>query len=293
MPANFISNNPDNFEQGALYNGGSGTLTDMRYVLWDYDGKQPPDSAVAVKYSFQPTDGSNEGKLVENNYWSVGPASDFVPDPTGGHLIPVKTRSAQGSSSNWAFVLSKFKLGCGLDTSLLDGPTGILALIGSDLTLARIDQPKREGLNDDDKPAGEGGGKKFKATILVPTKAKFPWEKKAGSAGAASKPQVAASANANAAPAATVASKATVGQTATPTVDGAPSDLAGALAVILTESGGSIEFDAIPASVIEKLKHLDRGPRMEIIKQAKNREAVAEIAKANNWTLSATELMAV
>jgi hypothetical protein len=170
-----LSNSFDDFAAGgSLYPGGSGLITDVHYRLWDYGGTQAPDSVCAVYILFTPTDGSNDGKPVEI-FWSVGDATDFQPDHTGG-FVSSATKTGIPSSSNWGFISERFKNGCGLDGSVFNQPgVGIRALLNGELTVTRQDQPKREGLERPDDPARKKGN--FKPTILVPTRFRGSWER--------------------------------------------------------------------------------------------------------------------
>lgn len=276
MAVKYVSNEIDDFEQGGLYPGGTGIFESIKYTLWDYDGNQPKDSAIAVHVKFQPTDGSNEGKPVDI-YWSAGNAADFAPDPTGGFLVPLKAREKQSDNSNWAHVLKRFKDNCGLEKGKLSGPTGILALERSEVTLTRIDQPKREGLNED-KPA-EGDKKQTRGkTFLAPTKARFPWEK--GGAGTR-----AAAPKTNPTPAPT--------ETATPSSNGAAgsTDLSVVIKDLVTSKGGSIMFAELPKELLGVLADVDRSERTNLIKQAKDVKFIENLATENSWTFDGKELI--
>lgn len=272
--ARFASNNIEEFEEGGLYPGGTGVIEEVKYVLWDYDGKQPKDSVIAVYVKFQPTDNSNEGKPVPIHWAAGNDVKSFAPDPTGGHLVIIGAREKQSQSSNWAYVLKKFRDNCGMDVTKLDGNEGILALTRTQVTFTRMDQPTREGLQDD-KPAGEP--KKFKSTLLVPTKATFPWEKGAGRS-AAAKP------SANTTPAATTA--------ATPASNGAgTTDLSLLIKDIVTAAGGDMEFAAIPKELLGKLADVDRTQRTALIKQAKDEKFIEALATENGWTFDGKTLI--
>ena len=278
MAARYASNNIDQFEEGGLYPGGTGVIEEIKYVLWDYDGKQPKDSVIAVMMKFQPTDGSNEGKPVIS-YWAAGnDVKSFAPDPTGGHLVIMGAREKQSQSSNWAFVLKKFRDNCGMDVSKLDGPEGILALTRTQATFARIDQPTRDGLNED-KPGAQGGeAKKFKPTVLVPTKATFPWEKGAAKNTAA-----------KATPAATTGTTASA---PAPTTNGSgPLDLSTIIQEVVQAAGGSVEFKSLGKLILEKLPDVDRTERTTLIKQAKDEKVIAALAEENAWTFDGKELI--
>jgi hypothetical protein len=277
MAAKYASNAIEDFEQGGLYPGGSGIIEEIAYVLWDYDGSQPKDSVIAVHVKFQPTDGSNEGKPVDI-FWAAGnDVASFAPDPTGGHLVILKTREKQSDNSNWAHVLKRFKDSCGLESKNLNGPTGILALARTEMTVARIDQPTREGLAD--KAPVEGEKKGFKKTFLVPTKAKFPWEKgnKAGVA-VTTKP---AATTTTAFPAATAPNGA--GEVTT--------DLSMLIKGVLEDNGGSIEFKALGKALLDKLTGVDRTLRTNLIKEAKDEAKITALAEENGWTFDGKELV--
>lgn len=281
MPPNvqYVSNEIEDFEQGGgLYPGGTGIIEELKYTLWDYDGKQPKDSALAVYMKFQPTDGSNEGKPVEQ-YWSAGDAASFSPDPTGGFLVPLKLRVAQSDNSNWAEILKAFRDNCGLEPGKLSshdkGKEGIRALERTEATFSRKDQKEREGLPER-APTG-AAPKKFKATILVPTKAKFPWEKGAGRA-AAAKPTT-GTATTTTPPAASNGASTT-----TP-------DLSILIKEIAEAAGGVINFADIPKELTGKLADVDRTARVAMVKQSKDEAYVAGLAKENGWTFDGKELI--
>jgi hypothetical protein len=164
------SNDIDDFIQGGIYPGGRGIIKDIGYYLWDYGGTRPPDSQCAVRLTLQPTDGANEGKDIDDIWFSVGASSDFQPDQTHGFVFG----EAMKKGSNWHYFLEKLRDNCGMPKGRLGTPgVGIRALIGSGITLARVDQPKREGLAEREV---EPGKQARKQTILVPTKCEFAWE---------------------------------------------------------------------------------------------------------------------
>lgn len=270
----YVSNEIEDFEGGGLYPGGSGVVSELKYVLWDYDGKQPPNSVVAAYMKFTPSDGSNEGKPVDH-YWSVGPAVDFAPDPEGGRLVALKAREHQSESSNWAFALKKFHENCGLEKGKLSTDKGIRVLEGTVATFVRQDQPTREGLADQ-KPAGEQ--KKFKPTTLVPTKAKFPWEKGGGRSAAAKTTASAPAANATTAAASNGAGEVTA-------------DLSVAIKDILTNAGGSIEYAELPKALLGALGGIERKARTDMITKAKDAEFISSLAQENGWTFDGKELV--
>lgn len=271
----YVSNELDDFEAGGLYPGGTGVIKELKYVLWDYDGKRAPDSVVAVHMLFSPTDGSNDGKDVDH-YWSVGPAVDFAPDPNGGRLIALKAREAQGESSNWAFALKKFRDNCGLEKGKLSSDKGIRVLEGSVATFVRQDQPSRSGLESDAQPAG-GGERKFKPTTLVPTKAKFPWEKGAAKTTTATKT--------TSTPAPAAAAKAESNGS------GGDVDLSEVIKKILEDNGGDIQYADLHKAALGALGSVERSSRLELMKKVKDPEFVSALAQENGWTFDGNSLV--
>lgn len=278
--ATYVSNEIEDFEQGGgLYPGGTGVIEDIKYTLWDYNGKRAKDSGLAVYMKFQPTDGSNEGKPVEQ-YWSCGDVAAFGPDPTGGFLIALKTREHQSDNSKWAYVLKKFRDNCGLPPGMLSnkesGKEGIKALIRSEVSFTLGDAPKYDIQNDDDK-AKDPNAKKYPEKILYPTKAKFPWEKGAGKGAA-------------------VAAKAGATATTTSTTPAASNgdgaiDLSLLIKDVVTAAGGSMDFAAIPKELLGKLADVDRTKRTALIKQAKDEKFIESLAAENGWTFDGKELI--
>lgn len=279
MAANYVSNEIDDFEAGGgLYPGGTGVIEDLHYTLWDYNGKRAKDSGLAVYMKFQPRDGSNEGKPVEE-WWSCGDVAAFGPDPTGGFLIALKERKAQSDNSKWATVLKKFKDNCGLPPGQLSGKDsgkeGIKALIGSEVTFTRQDD-KEYDIQKEETPGEKKNNRK--PTILVPTKAKFPWEKGGkGRTVPASSPEAAKGA-------------ATPAASTNGTGDGGV-DLVAIITDIVKASDGSIMLADLPKEVMGKLTDVDRKVRMGYIGQVKEASFIEGLAKEHGWTFDGKELV--
>lgn len=292
-----LSNSFDDFVAGgALYPGGAGVIADIKYRLWDYEGKQAPDSACAVYVQFQPTDGSNDGKPVDI-FWSVGQSHDYQPDHTGGFIIS-QTKAGITDSCNWGFVMSKFKNTCGLEGAKINQPgVGLRALIGSELTLVRVDQPKRENLDSRPPEPGQQPGNKFKPTILIPTRLRGAWEMRGGASmgipqatapvlqmptqnpymqtqgqnpAAPVQPMAPAAVNPYTQqqpvyappPVQSMAPMAPVATTAAPT---GPFDLGQALHAILNEAGGAIGIADLPKAMLNKVVSISTGDRLNVM----------------------------
>ena len=250
-----LSNFIDDFVQSGIYPGGTGIVQDITYQLWDYDGKQAPDSVCTVHLVLQPTDGSGDNK-PQDIYWSVGPSSDFQPDHTGGFVLS-GSRAGMSNSSNWALVCAALKNTCGMEASAVNGPTGIKALIGGEMTLTRKDQPARENLDRGPEATEQGGRNRSKSnTYLSPTRFKGTWEKggAARRTGPGLERQIREFERVSAAAA------------APSTANGAGGDAAAIVRQVLTESGGVIEFSKLPKAMLEKLVSVAPTERIAVLK---------------------------
>ncbi len=276
------SNELEDFtEGGGLYPGGTFKVTEFRYSLGDAFGTKPPDSQIEVRCGGMPTDGSNEGKPLMIQ-WSVGQAAFFQPDNTGGHLIAVGTHEQQTGSSNWAFVLDKLRKSCGLERGKLSGPSGLRILEGTVLTVARIPQPKRDGLNSDaaEAPQGSGGGGaaggKRVPTILVPTRAQFPWEGRGATQAQSSAPAQAAAAAAS-----------TASANGTATASNGAASLGTALSAALARHNGKLDLAGLGKALLDELVGVDKMARLAIIKESKDVASLELLAMENGWNYDA------
>src|SRR5882724_6583195 len=131
-----VSNEIEDFVAGALYPGGRGLVKSCRYQLHDYNGKQAKDSNCGLFITFQPTDGSNEGKPLEL-FWNVGPSTEFIPDmgTQGGFCLALHGRAGISDTSNCGkYFMSKLRSTCGLPKGKLSEPAGVHVLDGSEIT---------------------------------------------------------------------------------------------------------------------------------------------------------------
>jgi len=276
-----VSHELDDFAAPGIYPGGTNTILDASYVLWDYNGRQPPNSNCAVKLHCQPTDGSNEGKPHEV-YWNVGSAADFMPEPPDGKfMMSDKPDKRPSQQCNWFFALKHFQDNCGLEKGRLSGDNGLKALIGSEVTFIRVPPPKRDfkeeaGIDPTTGLATQHQRKEANM-VLVPCKARFSWE----GAGRGKKPvtTMPTTATAQAAPATTTA---TTGD----------DPVAIAVAQILSENDGAIETVKLGKLVTEKLsiiQGMTAGRRMKLIKGVTDPEQLMALATAHGWTLDTAE----
>jgi hypothetical protein len=279
-----LSNEDFSSGGGGLYPGGSGKITDIKYVLWDYNGKLPPNSTVAVHATFEPLDGSNDGNPVEI-YWGVGSAELVTPDQSGGLLLPVERTGKEpvrelSDSSNWFQVVNALKTMCNMPSGSLNGSSGIKALAGSLMTLNRVEQKERENMPSNvpaNAPGGQGQQKRqFKPTMLIPTMATFAWDM--GGKVGGSKPAAAAKA------AAATAAASTNG-------NGAGSDaLVSALGKVLAEAGDDgLPMDALVSKLTESftLAGVPGKQRLVMLNSVKSPDNIAKLATEHGWTWDA------
>jgi len=166
--------------------------------------------------------------------------ADFAIVNDGGALKPTGTKKSLYVNSNWAHVFKAMR-DAGMTLSL-NGPDGLRALAGLELTVRQIPQPKREGLEEKN---AKGYDKKFYTClkiIALPGEAKKGAKKGAGTSAAPK-------ANA-AAPAAT----ATAAVKAATNGNSASSDVLKHIQDILKDSAGSITIADLKKSVFRALK---------------------------------------
>lgn len=275
----------EEFAIGALYPGGRGIVKSCRYQLHDYNGKQAKDSNCGLFITFQPTDGSNEGKPTEL-FWNVGPAVEFIPDMAsqGGFCLALHGRTGISDSSNCSkYLINKLKSTCGLPKGKLDEGAGVHVLEGSEIMFAQQDQEDRDF--QDRQPGQAQGQGQRKNKVYVPTYAKFAWETGA-------RMSVPAPAQGlGQAPAQAMAP-------ATHTNGTAPSGISQDLANIL-KSIGTVDLSSNPAkSVLDYCvaNNINNPARMPIVKEAtalfKDAANLEVIAASNGWSVAGGILMA-
>ena len=257
------------FQAGGIYPGGTGIVKDIAYKLWDYNGTQPPNSQTCVEAIFSPIRQVQRGKDVAIN-WNVAKADSHAPDPSNsGFCLDLKGTGAKLSdSSNWHFAFEEgFVKNCGIPKDALDGPNGIKALIGSELTLTRMDPPKRDLPNA--APAAPGQPPKRVNQILIPTRAKWAWERGGArqtdtATGTSATPNAAASNGA-----------------------GAGGDLASLMLSIVTKEGGAIDMADFTAKLTAELTlaGIKGKDRVNLLKSSKTAASLTSAAAANNLLL--------
>ncbi len=316
-----LSNDIEDFAQGGgLYAGGTGIVEEFSFRLWDYNGTKPKDSFCAAYLRFKPTDGSGDGKAVEQ-YYNVGESSEYLPDPTGGHLLSTKGKTPVNSCL-WGHFLDSLRKNCGLEKGRLNGPSGIRVMERGLLTLVKVDQPKYD---NQQAPPPDPTKRVFPKTTLIATRAVFSWDPNYQRAMSqppppptqhvpppqqmapqqqyqppqqqqyAPPPAQAAPQYANGAPAPQMAPPMPPQQGFAPptgTANG-PSDLGSVVTLLLATHNGSLSLAELPKLVLEELQtSVSREERILRSKESKDPGILAQLASQNRWTISGDDLVA-
>ena len=294
------------FAAGGIYPGGQILVKEFCYRLWDYAGKQAPNSNTAVYCLGQPLDGSNEGKDVEI-YWNIGSAADFQPVGNGEFVVS-NTREKMSEQCNWHFVYDKFIKTCGLRAEMLNGQTGIRALIGSVFQLATMPGPARNFKEDAAQPGQQGARKSN--DILVPVRVQYVWDKgTAGMGMPASTPmptpmpapatvpqmqQVPAQVPVNgfpAQPAPMPTGFPAQAPVPAPAMNGNPADPMSRIVAAISSMippGGSIEVSKLWVPLIGQFQDMTVAQRTPLLNQA--RDQMESLAMQNGWRYDGVSL---
>ena len=281
-----VSNEIEDFAAGSLYPGGRGLVKLCHYKLHDYNGKQAKDSNCGLFITFQPTDGSNEGKQLEL-FWNVGPSSEFIPDmqSQGGFCLALHGRAGISDTSNCGkYFMSRIRSTCGLPKGKLSEANGVHVLEGSEITFAQIDQEERDF---QDRQPGQQGQPQRKNKAYIPTHARFAWET------GAVRTQAPASAQVTTMPGAPPPFVA-----GAPANGTAPSGISQELANII-KSMGSVDLSANPPKAVldyTVANNINNPLRMALVKEAtalfKDTANLEVLATMNGWSVSGGILMA-
>src|SRR6266516_2587704 len=226
---------PSDFTTGGLIDDVDVTVTEARFVMWDYAGQvRDPVPALAITMET----GGDGTPITETytQYYTAGDAKNLMPSQDGKALEVVGGSGGLKSNSNAGnFLVSLVNAGFP-EERLLDGDISVMD--GLEAHVHRIPQPERKGLV-------KSADKTREATILVVSKIhRFPWEgKKAKAAGSVSKMPTAKSA------AASAPAEGAITPTGEAQIEKARTVVLG----ILTQMGGSILKNRLTAEVFKVL----------------------------------------
>ena len=90
---------PKNMVEGGLVDDITATITEIKFVTWDYNGKIPV-AVPAIKASLETDD-----REIYEQYWSIGKGSDWAPSENGASLIAIGRATSLVNSSNGAIFI--------------------------------------------------------------------------------------------------------------------------------------------------------------------------------------------
>jgi len=154
-----LSLRPSDAQTGGYLDDADVTFAELRFVVWDYQGKAP--ASVALKVSME----EDDGKLHEQ-YYSAGDPTKMQPSPDGKAIIPIAGATGLNVNTNAiAFISSIVNSGFPEDRILND----VSIFDGMKAHVNQVAQPKRPGL----KKAEIGEPKTY---LLVSKIVRLPWE---------------------------------------------------------------------------------------------------------------------
>lgn len=182
--------NPSSFtEGGGLLDGVEGTWKECRFTLWDYNGKiEVPGPALMVTLDV--------GGEETVQYFSAGSAKEWAPAKDGKTLVKVGAVKGLSKSSNIGILLNSL-LECGFPPDKMTDDCTVFE--GMITRFARIEAPKRAGLEQKPRKSADGTKEYAPTNLVVAEIVRYPWDAPKAGAGGGKK---AAGGKAAAAPAA-------------------------------------------------------------------------------------------
>jgi hypothetical protein len=251
------------------------------YVSFDYAGTRANDPVIAVHMNLTPLDGSNDGKDFDAE-WTVGPKmTDFDIVNDGGNLKPRGARHTLAPNSNWAELLKAMQDCSFKSGDVINGPRGIRAIEGMEMTIRRIAQKEREGLK---KENDKGRAPTFYTCLKIIA---MPGEKKAGASGRRTSNTTSTS----------TASTASTTQRATATAGGGANGnspaLVGFINTVLKENTGGVSIKDtdsllyLPRLVFKLAKAAGESAKgaTELGKLSVSEDFLYEHAMEHNWSI--------
>ncbi len=165
-------------EGGGLVSDVDVVLADVKFVLWDYNGRVPvPNPAIMAKMV------EDEG-TEHVQYWSAGQSKDWMPSEDGRRLVAVGSGSGLNSGSNAGILLTSI-VNAGFPEDKIGDD--ITVFQGTKCHVVRTAAPKRNIVKE---PRADG--RVYEDTVLTVSKIiSLPWEKKGVVAKGVGKPQAA------------------------------------------------------------------------------------------------------
>lgn len=172
--------NPKTFVSGGLLDDVDVTFTNVKFEMFDYEGKSDP----APTFSADLVTGTEDGEKPLRQHWSVGSAENWAPAEDGMEIIPIgKDHALRKASNFYMFVQSLLQAGVPesvLESGRVDFMEGLKAHI------RRVDAPKRGNLPQGGTRRGRDGKdyeKDNKVLCVEKIYEPYPWEAKKGATG--------------------------------------------------------------------------------------------------------------
>jgi hypothetical protein len=219
-----ISLNPDDFVQGGLVDDIDVTLTKLRFMPFDYQGKSDPILALLVQ--MKDADGTEY-----EQYYSAGDPKRYTIIQDGKAIASITGGGSLVKSSNASQFINSI-VNSGFSKNLL-GAGDVTAFEGTNCHVRRVAQEKRAGLTQQADASGR------EKTILLVTKINSLPGEKMGKGTAAK----------------ATAAKATAAAPAASNGSGELTDRAVEIVMgILAENGGTILKSKLPTAVFQAAK---------------------------------------
>lgn len=172
--------NPKSFITGGLLDDVDVTFTNVRFDMFDYEGKADPAPALGIDL----VTGTEDGDKPIRQHWSVGNAENWAPSEDGMTVVPIGRDTTLRKSSNF-FMLVQSLLQAGVPESVLeDGRCENIE--GLRCHVRRVDAPKRGNLPSGGTRRGADGkeyARDNKVLCVEKIYEPYPWDKSAPKAG--------------------------------------------------------------------------------------------------------------
>lgn len=156
-------------EGGGLLNDVIVTFKEPKFVRTNYGGKSSTYRPAAHILLVE-----DDGTTYDDQFWSAGKDTDWVPSDDGHYLVKVGAKSGISKSSNFG-LLMKSLMENGFPKDKVD--QDITFLDGVKVHL------RQQVVADRDKVKSKDGTKEYDATVLAVAEIiEYPWEKKTGAA---------------------------------------------------------------------------------------------------------------
>lgn len=165
--------NPVDFITGGLLDDADVTFKNVKFEMFDYDGKAEPAPALGIDLV---TGAEEEGAKPYRQHWSCGSSENWEPSDDGSTLVPIGKDTELRKATNLYMFLTSLKEAQFPMERLNDGDCSVLE--GLQAHVLRKDAPKRGNLPQGGTRRGRDGKEyeKDNKVLCVSKINKFPWE---------------------------------------------------------------------------------------------------------------------